>query len=76
MSRITSLEKIQMHRNTKQGEVFATYCVFKKDGDKYFQIDTYGGPERDCVGQPDQKIQFGGKFAKELVSILINEFWD
>jgi len=76
MSRITSIERIQMDGIKKQGEVPATYCVFEKDGEKYFQIDTYGSPERECVGQPSQKIQFNGNLAKELVSILINEFWD
>jgi len=75
MSRITSIEKIDTEKNNKQGEVPATYCVFEKDGEKYFQIDTYGSPDREYVGQPSQKIQFNGKFAKELVSILIHEFW-
>lgn len=75
MSRITSLEKIEMNRNSKQGEVYATYCVFEKDGKKYFQIDTYGSENREYVGQPSQKIQFDKKLAKELVSLLIKEFW-
>jgi len=76
MSRITSLDKIQMNGITKQGEVPATYCVFEKEGEKYLQIDTYGSSEREYIGQSSQKIQFNGKLAKELVSILINEFWD
>ena len=76
MSRITTLEKIEMERNTKQGEVRATYCIFEKDGEKYFQIDTYGSEEREFVGQPSQKIQFNGAFAKKLVSILVEEFWE
>jgi len=75
MSRITTLEKIEMNKNTKHGEVQATYCVFEKEGKKYFQIDTYGSSERECIGQPSQKIQFDDKFAKKLVSILINELW-
>jgi hypothetical protein len=75
MSRITTLEKIEMDRNLKQGEVYATYCIFEKDGEKYFQIDTYGSENRENVGQPSQKIQFDRKFAKELVSLLISEFW-
>ena len=76
MSRITTLEKIEKNRNSIQGEVHrATYCFFKKDGEKYFQIDTYGSEGRECVGQPSQNIQFDRKFAKELVSLLISEFW-
>ena len=76
MSRITTLEKIEMDKNTKQGVVQASYCVFEKDGEKYFQIDTYGSQDREYVGQPSQKIQFDRKFAKELVSLLISEFWE
>jgi len=75
MSRITTIEKIEMDRNTKQGEVYATYCTFEKNGEKYFQIDTYGSENREYIGHPSQKIQFDRKFAKELVSLLIKEFW-
>ena len=75
MSRITAIEKIEMNKNTKQGEVYATYCIFEKSGEKYFQIDTYGSENREYVGQPSQKIQFDRNFAKELVSLLIKEFW-
>ena len=75
MSRITNIEKIEMERNTKHDEVQATYCFFTKDGEKYFQIDTYGSENGEVVGQPSQKIQFDRKFAKELISLLIKEFW-
>jgi len=77
MSRITTIEKIEMEKNTVQGEVHrTTYCIFKKNGEKYFQIDTYGSPNRENTEQASQKIQFDGKFAKKLVSILIDEFWN
>jgi hypothetical protein len=75
MARITSIERIAMDKNTKHGEVSATYCIFEKDGGRYFQIDTHGSQDRECVGQTSQKIQFDGEFAKKLVSILVNEFW-
>jgi len=76
MSRITAIEKKDMERNTRQGEVPATYCIFEKDGVKYFQIDTYGSPNRECPWQPSQTIQFDKIFAKRLVSMLIEEFWN
>lgn len=75
MARITSIEKIDKERNNKHGRIPATYCIFEKDGEKLFQIDTHGGPNREYVGQKSQTIQFDGKLAKELVSILIKEFW-
>jgi hypothetical protein len=75
MARITSIEKIDKDRNTKQGVVRrATYCFFEKEGTKFFQIDTYGSPDREYGGQPSQKIQFDGEFAKKLVSILMENF--
>jgi len=76
MPRITTLEKIEMNRNTEQDEVYATYCIFEKYGKKYFQINTYGSQDRENVGQSSQNIQFDRKFAKELVSLLISEFWE
>jgi len=75
MPRITTLEKIEMNRNNEQDEIHATYCIFEKNGKKYFQINTYGSQNREYVGQSSQNIQFDGKFAKELVSLLISEFW-
>jgi hypothetical protein len=76
MARITTLEKNEMDRNITQDKVHrATYCIFEKDGEKYFQIDTYGSPNREDTWKSSQNIRFDGKFAKELVSLLINEFW-
>jgi len=76
MPRITTLEKIEMNRNIIQDEVHrATYCIFEKDGEKYFQINTFGSANREDTWKSSQNIQFDGKFAKELVSLLINEFW-
>jgi hypothetical protein len=74
MSRITTIEKRDMNRNTIQGVVPAKYCIFEKDGEKFFQIDTYGSPDRKYVEQASQTIQFNRKFAKELIEILIKEF--
>jgi hypothetical protein len=74
MARITSIEKIDKDKNTKQDVVRATYCFFKKEGTKLFQIDTYGSPNRKYSGQPSQTIQFDGEFAKKLVSILMENF--
>ena len=75
MSRITNIEKLDLDRNSIQGKVQATYCIFEKNGNKYFQMDTYGSENRECVGLPSQKIQFDKVFAKQLVSILIEELW-
>jgi hypothetical protein len=76
MSRITTLERIEKDRNLLQNvDHHASYCIFEKDGEKYFQIDTYGSQNREDARKSSQIIQFDRKFAKELVSLLISEFW-
>jgi hypothetical protein len=76
MARITAMEKTEANRPSIQREVRATYQIFKQDGTKFLQIDTYGSADREVPGQPSQKIQFDKQFAKELIPILIKEFWD
>jgi hypothetical protein len=75
MALITTLERREKARNTIQDSVRATYCTFGKNGQKFFQIDTYGTNERENLDVPSQIIQFDKAFAKKLVSILINELW-
>ena len=43
---VRKIKKIAKDRNTIQDEVVATYTVFEKLGQKYFQIDTYGRSDR------------------------------
>jgi hypothetical protein len=74
MARITSIEKRDKERYSKQEAVPALYCVFEKEGVKYFQIDTYGNQDREYSFQPSQYIQFDREFAKQLDSILTEEF--
>jgi len=78
MSRILEIVKKTKERNIVQDDVPAVYCVFEKDGNKYFQIDTYGNRDRECPEQANQMIQFDKVFAKKLVSIIIiiEELWN
>ncbi|MDR2534822.1 MAG: hypothetical protein LBD29_02160 [Treponema sp.] len=74
MARVTAMEKIEANRTSIHESVHATYKVFREDGIKFLQIDTYGSADREAPGQPSQVIQFDEHFAKKLVSILTKEF--
>ena len=76
MARIKNEEfqKISKERNSIHETVDATYCVFEDEGQKYFQIDTYGRNARKIPGKVSQSLQFDETMAKSLVHILSQEF--
>lgn len=71
---VRKIKKIVKDRNTVQDEVSATYTVFEKFGEKYFQIDTYGRSDRIETEKASQIIQIDEISAKELIKLLIKEF--
>lgn len=58
-----------VHRTTE-----ATYSVFTENGEKFFQIDTYGSEGRQIKDKVSQSVQFDKASALELIGILIKEF--
>ncbi len=68
------MEKIEKLRNSVQEEVQATYTTFISNGEKYFQIDTYGTKERVFSGKVSQVIQLDRKNAQVLIDLLKTEF--
>ena len=71
---VNKMKKLNKERNTVQDEVSATYTVFEKFGEKYFQIDTYGRSDRVETEKASQIIQFDEVSAKELIKLLRTEF--
>lgn len=71
---LNSIERIEKARNYLHEEVFTTYTVFEKDGQKYFQLDTYGKSDRFNPEKVSQSLQLDEKSARYLVKILIKEF--
>jgi len=61
-------------RNTIHKPAAATFTVFENEGQKYFQIDTYGTAERAMPEKVSQSIQLDKSMAKMLVEILRREF--
>ena len=71
---VRKIKKIAKDRNTIQDEVVATYTVFEKLGQKYFQIDTYGRSDRIETEKASQIIQIDEASAKVLIKLLVKEF--
>ncbi len=69
-----NIKKIDKDRNSVHSKVRATYTIFTSDGEKYFQIDTYGSPTREMKGKISQSIQIDKETAKELIKLMMNEF--
>ncbi len=55
-------------------QVDATYTVFELKGKRYFQIDTYGKPNRKYTGKISQSIQLDVDSIRDLVAFLIQKF--
>ena len=71
---VKKITKLDKERNTIQEEVTATYTVFEKCGEKFFQIDTYGRNDRIETEKASQIIQFDKASAKALIRLLLDEF--
>lgn len=69
--KILKLDKIQ---NSIHHESEAKYTVFEKNGEKIFQIDTYGSATRKITEKISQSVQFDRKMARYLVNLLVKEF--
>lgn len=69
-----NIKKIDKDRNSVHSKVRATYTVFTSEGEKYFQIDTYGSPTREMKDKISQSIQIDKETAKELIKLMIDVF--
>ena len=71
MALVKKLGLVKMERNVVHKEVDCTYSVFTdSSGAKYFQIDTYGSPQRKLKGKKSQSIQFNRKSLAQLKDII------
>lgn len=71
---LESIKRIEKMRNTIHEKVDATYTVFKLDGLKYVQFDTYGRLGRDNPEKISQSFQIDKDTAQYLVTLLSDEF--
>lgn len=69
-----NFDKLEKTRNTVHQSVQSTYTIFEKDGEKFFQIDTYGAPDRKMPEKISQSIQLDKRMAEYLVKLLKKEY--
>jgi hypothetical protein len=76
MALITANEftRIEKNRNSIHKPTSATYTSFEENGNKFFQIDTYGSEERIMKEKISQTVQLNKKMAEKLVEVLRKEF--
>ncbi len=68
------LVRLNKERNSVHTEVPCSYTIFQgDDGQKYFQLDTYGNPGRVTPEKISQSIQFDAYTARVLIEILTHE---
>ena len=66
-------DRVDKTRNSIHKPTVATYAVFEEDGQKYFQIDTYGTAKRAMPEKVSQSIQMDRSMAEALIEILQRE---
>lgn len=71
---LESIKKIEKCRNTVHEKVHTTYTTFGMDGEKYVQIDTYGGIDRENPEKISQSFQFDRVTAEFLIKLFREEF--
>lgn len=76
MARIVNeyLKRQLKERNTVHDIVTATYDYFEKEGEVYFQIDTYGRLSRENPEKISQSIQVDKDMAVVLIKLLRDAF--
>lgn len=74
MARILEFVRQDKERNFLHDPARCLYTVFSmEDGNKYFQIDTFGRAERENPGKISQSIQLDRAAASDLIAILVRE---
>ncbi|MBU9714115.1 hypothetical protein [Evansella tamaricis] len=69
-----NFNRLNKERNAIHKEVDASYTSFSSNGEKYFQIDTYGTSDRKFQGKISQSFQFNQETAENIIRLLKKEF--
>ena len=74
MALVKKIEQMTKERNSVHDEVNCTYSVFTaSNGERFFQLDTYGSKKRKILGKTSQSIQFDSTSAAVLKRLLEKE---
>ena len=74
MALILEFEAKELQHVGQQKQVDATFSTFELDGERFFQIDTYGSADRQLVGKRSQSLRLNRESAIKLVALLQKEF--
>ena len=76
MALIANIEKHEVESPRVHDSLNCTYSVFTStEGQKYLQLNTFGSPVRQNPGKQSQTMQLNETAAKQLVKILVQEFF-
>lgn len=67
---LETIKHIDKDRNSIHAKVHTTYTVFEVDGEKYFQLDTYGKSEREMPEKLVKRFSLIGKVQNLLLNFL------
>ncbi len=70
---VNDLAKVDKERNSIHHAAAASYSVFDSDTTRYFQIDTYGRPDRKFQGKCSQTLQIDRDNAIRLIRLIMKE---
>jgi hypothetical protein len=74
MALVNRFEPKELSYAGSQKPVEATYSSVEIDGERFFQIDTYGSAERQMVGKRSQSVRLSRDAAEQPISLLKHEF--
>jgi len=74
MALVLDFEPKELAYVGQQKQADATFSVVELDGERFFQIDTYGSSDRQLVGKRSQSLRLSRDAASKLVRLLQTEF--
>lgn len=74
MAFVRRIEAGDKERHSVHEEVECTCVAFVVEGERFFQLETYGSPQRKLKGKVSQSIQLDRGSAGELVHLLEQTF--
>lgn len=75
MAVVRRLDSVTLEKDSPHSEVDCTYSIISDgDGQRYFQVDTYGSKTRKIPGKKSQSIRFSSEAIEQLKHLLSTHF--
>jgi hypothetical protein len=77
MAIVRKMSLVVLEGNAPHTEVNCTYSIVSgTDGEKFFQVDTYGSRKRKFPGKKSQSIRFSAEALRTIKAAIKSEFSD